>query len=63
LLISIFSWAQFGELARVDYTILPAENSNIEYTRVRGIINYPIKLKKEKTYLFVGLDYSTYKLQ
>ena len=50
--------AQLNDLARIDYTIIPAGNSAIEYSRVRGLFNYPIKLKKEGTYLLLGLDYS-----
>ncbi len=48
--------AQLNDLARVDFTILPAGNSDIEYNRIRALFNYPIKLKKEGTYLFLGLD-------
>tara|TARA_R110002049_G_scaffold32738_1_gene108519 strand:- start:1847 stop:2734 length:888 start_codon:yes stop_codon:yes gene_type:complete len=50
--------AQLNDLARIDFTILPAGNSDIEYNRIRALFNYPIKLKKEDTYLFLGLDYS-----
>jgi hypothetical protein len=50
--------AQLNDLARIDYTFIPAGNSSIEYSRIRGLFNYPIKLKKEGTYLLVGLDYS-----
>ena len=50
--------AQLNDLARIDYTSIPANNSSIEYSRVRALFNYPIKLKKEGTYLLVGLDYS-----
>ncbi len=64
LLISMsnLGYAQLSDLARIDYTILPAGNSDVEYSRVRGLFNYPIKLKKEGTYLLVGLDYSNIKL-
>ena len=54
--------AQLNDLARIDYTILPAGNSDIEYNRVRALFNYPIKLKKDDTYLFLGLDYSNINL-
>lgn len=50
--------AQLADLARVDFTILPSGSSNFEFSRIRGNFNYPIKLKKEKGYLFLGLDYS-----
>ena len=52
------SHSQLSDLARIDYTILPAGNSSIEYNRIRALFNYPIKLKKEDAYLFLGLDYS-----
>lgn len=57
-----FSFAQLSDLARIDYTILPAGNSDVEYSRVRGLFNYPVKLKKEETYLLLGLDYSNIQL-
>ena len=50
--------AQLNDLARIDYTSIPANNSSIEYSRIRALFNYPIKLKKEGAYLLVGLDYS-----
>jgi hypothetical protein len=50
--------AQLVDLARVDFTILPSGASNFEFSRIRGNFNYPIKLKNEKGYVFLGLDYS-----
>ncbi|NNE03773.1 MAG: hypothetical protein HKN52_11495 [Eudoraea sp.] len=50
--------AQLVDLARVDFTILPSGASNFEFSRIRGNFNYPLKLKNEKGYLFLGLDYS-----
>lgn len=61
--ITNFCFAQLSDLARIDYTILPAGNSDIEYNRTRVLFNYPIKLKKEGAYLFLGLDYSNINLQ
>ena len=61
-LIAFEGFAQFGDIARVDYTILPQSDSGIEYTRIRALFNYPLKLKKEGTYLFLGLDYSNINL-
>jgi hypothetical protein len=55
-------YAQLSDLARIDYTILPEGNSDVEYSRIRGLFNYPIKLKKEGSYLLLGLDYSNIKL-
>ncbi|WP_452232273.1 DUF6268 family outer membrane beta-barrel protein [Lacinutrix sp. MEBiC02595] len=61
--ITNYSFSQLGDLAKIDYTILPAGNSNVEYTRSRALFNVPIKLKNEKEYLFLGLDYSNFNLR
>jgi hypothetical protein len=58
LLITNFTFAQLSDFAKIDYTILPSGNSGIEYSRVRALFNYPIKLKMKGTYVLVGLDYS-----
>ncbi|MEM6685409.1 MAG: DUF6268 family outer membrane beta-barrel protein [Bacteroidota bacterium] len=50
--------AQLSDLARIDYTYIPNAKSNVEYKRLRALFNYPIKLKDDDTYLFLGLDYS-----
>ena len=63
LLFSTFSFAQLSDLAQIDYTNLPALGSDIEYNRTRVLFNYPIKLKKEGAYLFLGLDYSNINLR
>lgn len=54
---------QLSDLARIDFTFIPNKQSDVEYTRLRGLINYPIKLKAEGTYLLVGLDYSNIHLR
>ena len=51
-------YAQLGDLARIDYTYIPNAKSDVEYERFRALFNYPIKLKDDDTYLFLGLDYS-----
>lgn len=63
VLITSLSFGQFNDLFRSDYTIIPDNDSSIEYTRFRALFNYPIKLKKEGRYLFVGLDYSNIHLR
>jgi len=55
-------YAQLDDIARIDWTILPKLNSTVEYTRLRGLFNYPVKLKKEGSYLLLGLDYSNINL-
>ncbi|GAA3649622.1 DUF6268 family outer membrane beta-barrel protein [Flavivirga jejuensis] len=57
------SFAQLDDLAKVDFTIIPENGSDIEYTRNRALFNFPIKLKKEKEFLFLGLDYSNFHLR
>ena len=56
-------YAQLSDIARVDYTYIPESNSSIGYNRIRVLFNAPIKLKKESTYLFLGLDYSNINLK
>lgn len=63
LICSVTTHAQLGDLARVDYTFIPMAKSDVEYTRFRALFNYPIKLKDNDTYLFVGLDYSNIHLR
>ena len=58
LMISAGASAQLSDLARVEYTVLPATNSDFEFNRVRALFNYPLKLKTEGSYLFLGVDYS-----
>ena len=58
LFFSIGVKAQLRDIAKLDYTIIPAGNSPIEFTRVRGMFNYPLKLIKEDTFILLGLDYS-----
>ncbi len=56
------SHGQLSDLARVDYTILPAGSSDFEFNRTRFLFNYPIKLNDKQSYLFLGLDYSNINL-
>lgn len=52
---------QLSDLAKIDYTHLPKGNSNVGYSRLRGLFNYPIKLKDDSFFL-LGLDYSKIEL-
>ncbi|MEH6537237.1 MAG: DUF6268 family outer membrane beta-barrel protein [Psychroserpens sp.] len=66
ILITICSFnaqAQLNDLARIDYTFIPDTNSDVEFTRLRALFNYPIKLKKEGEFLLIGLDYSNIHLR
>lgn len=49
--------AQLTDLARLEYSFIPSSKSDDQYTRLRAILNYPIKLK-EKDYLIVGAEYN-----
>ncbi|WP_341215705.1 DUF6268 family outer membrane beta-barrel protein [uncultured Wocania sp.] len=52
-----FSNAQLTDLARLEYSFIPKNKSDDQYTRLRGLINYPIKVK-EDSYLIVGAEYN-----
>ena len=49
--------SQLSDLAKIDYTKLPKGNSNVGYDRLRGLLNYPIKVK-DGAFFLIGLDYS-----
>ena len=63
LIYSSSAYAQLSDLARIDYTYIPKAKSDVEYSRLRALFNYPVRLKKENTYLFLGLDYSNIHLK
>lgn len=54
-------WSQLSDLAKIDYTRLPKGNSDVGYDRIRGLFNYPIKVK-DNSYFLLGLDYSKIEL-
>jgi hypothetical protein len=49
--------SQLTDLARLEYSFIPQSESEDQYTRLRGLINFPIKLKKS-TYLVVGAEFN-----
>ncbi|WP_298497191.1 DUF6268 family outer membrane beta-barrel protein [uncultured Algibacter sp.] len=49
--------AQLTDLARLEYSFIPQSNSEDQYTRLRALLNYPIKLK-EDDYLIIGAEYN-----
>ncbi|WP_452221930.1 DUF6268 family outer membrane beta-barrel protein [Lacinutrix salivirga] len=51
------SHAQLTDLARLEYSFIPKSNSEDQYTRLRALVNYPIKTK-EDCYLIVGAEYN-----
>lgn len=63
-LISSVSSAQLNDLVRIDYTIIPDRNADdMEFSRFRALVNFPVKLKKEGNFLLLGLDYSNINLR
>ncbi|MBO6607148.1 DUF6268 family outer membrane beta-barrel protein [Psychroserpens sp.] len=54
---SQLSTAQLTDLARLEYSFIPKSNSEDQYTRVRALLNYPIKTK-EDCYLVIGAEYN-----
>lgn len=49
--------AQLSDLVRLEYSFIPSSKSDDEYTRLRGILNVPIKIQ-ENDYLVVGGEYN-----
>jgi hypothetical protein len=49
--------AQLTDLARIEYSFIPKSNSEDQYTRLRAILNYPIKIK-DGGYLIIGGEYN-----
>ncbi|MDD7884969.1 DUF6268 family outer membrane beta-barrel protein [Flavivirga sp. 57AJ16] len=51
------TYAQLTDLARLEYSFIPKSNSEDQYTRLRALLNYPVKIKKD-AYLIVGAEYN-----
>lgn len=49
--------AQLTDIARLEYSFIPKSNSEDQYTRLRALFNYPIKIS-EDNYLIVGVEYN-----
>ncbi|WP_298344852.1 DUF6268 family outer membrane beta-barrel protein [uncultured Algibacter sp.] len=49
--------AQLTDIARLEYSFIPKSNSESQYTRLRAILNYPIKVK-DGNYIIVGGEYN-----
>ena len=48
---------QTTDLIRIEYTYIPQEDSDNSFDRMRGFVNFPIKLKKEGSYLIPGIEF------
>lgn len=62
LFFSSICFGQLTDLARVEYTYFPQEQSDNSFRRFRTFINVPIKLK-EDTYLIPGVEYRNVNLK
>jgi len=49
--------AQLTDIARLEYSFIPKTKSEDQYTRLRALLNYPIKLKND-SYLIIGGEYN-----
>ncbi|QOD61937.1 hypothetical protein H9I45_05705 [Polaribacter haliotis] len=49
--------AQLTDLARLEYSFIPKNKSEDQYTRIRALVNYPIKIK-EDSYFVIGSEYN-----
>lgn len=55
--------AQSTDLARIEYTYFPQSDSDNSFRRVRGFINFPVKLNENGAYLLPGLEYRNINLK
>lgn len=55
--------AQETDLARIEYTYIPQEQSSNNYGRFRVSANYPIKIDELGTYFVIGAQYRFHNLQ
>ena len=54
--------AQTSDLARVEYTYFPQSDSDNSFRRFRALINAPIRLKKDGSFLVIGAEYRNVEL-
>jgi hypothetical protein len=57
LFISHLASAQLSDLLRLEYSFIPKSNSEDQYTRLRALLNYPIKLKND-AFFVIGAEYN-----
>ena len=55
--ISMLGHAQLTDLARLEYSFIPQSESDDRYTRLRALLNFPIKLKASN-YLILGAEFN-----
>ncbi|MBT8324571.1 MAG: hypothetical protein HKN99_09560 [Winogradskyella sp.] len=54
--------AQLTDIARLEYSFIPKSRSDDEYTRIRTLLNYPIKIGGD-SYLVIGGEYNRIALE
>lgn len=52
--------AQTPDLLRLEYTVIPENDSGIQTSRFRAVLNAPIKLSDKNNYLVIGAEYNRY---
>lgn len=57
ILFTITTSAQLTDLARLEYSFIPKNNSEDQYTRLRFLFNYPKQIK-EDVYFVTGVEYN-----
>ncbi|MCF1193070.1 DUF6268 family outer membrane beta-barrel protein [Mangrovimonas sp. AS39] len=55
--IAFSAQAQLSDLARLEYSFVPKKESEDEYYRLRGLVNFPIRVK-DKNFIVVGAEYN-----
>lgn len=58
-LTSCLGFSQTPDLLRLEYTVIPENDSGIRTNRYRGVLNVPFKIKTDN-YLVVGAEYNRY---
>ena len=53
----IGAYSQSTDLARIEYTYFPQKNSYNSFRRFRAFAAFPVKLKKEGSYLVPGIEF------
>ncbi len=56
---SYYAYAQTPDVVRVEYTVIPENDSGIRTSRYRAVLNVPFKIK-EHNYLVIGSEYNRY---
>lgn len=55
--LTTFCWAQTPDVFRLEYTYLPENDSEVQLSRVKIVLNYPITLK-DSSNIIIGSEYN-----